>query len=221
MVDFAAARANMVECQVRPNDVTDYRIQWAMGQTPREKFLPRDRQSLAYMGEHVCVGEGRYLLEPRCFSKLLQAAAIDSQEVVLDVGCATGYSSAILAQLAGAVVGLECDAALAKSAGEILAELGIDNAAIMTGDLTRGCPDEGTFDVIFLNGAVEILPEILLTQLKEGGRLATVMAKPEGDHAYLFIKHHHGGREFIDKRVVFDASAPLLPGFEKREEFVF
>ena len=221
MIDFAAARANMVECQVRPNDVTDRRIQKAMGEIPRERFLPRDKQSLAYMGEHVCVGEGRYLLEPRCFSKLLQAAGIDAGEAVLDVGCATGYSSAVMAQLADAVVGLECDQGLARTAGEILAEMGIDNAAVMTGDLALGCPDQGMFDVIFLNGAIETEPDILLSQLKEGGRLATVMASPEGDHAYLFTKTIHDGLEVVDKRVIFDASAPVLPGFWKKEEFVF
>ncbi len=221
MIDFAAARANMVESQVRPNDVTDMRIQQAMARIPREKFLPRPQQSLAYMSEHVPVGEGRYLLEPRCFAKLLQAAGVDASDAVLDVGCATGYSAAVLAQLADAVVGLECDTDLAQTAGAVLAEMGVDNAAVMTADLVGGCPDQGTFDVIFLNGAIEIEPEALLGQLKDGGRLVAVIADPAGDHAYLFTKFVRDGRETIDKRVIFDASAPILPGFEREEKFVF
>jgi len=221
MIDFAAARANMVECQVRPNDVTDMRIQQAMARIPREAFLPRSQQSLAYMGEHVPVGEGRFLLEPRCFAKLLQAARIDPSDAVLDIGCATGYSSAVLADLADAVVGLECDQELARMAGEALAEMGVDNAAVMTTDLAGGCPDQGTFDVIFLNGAIEIEPSTLLDQLKDGGRLVAVLAGKTGNHACLFTKTVHGGEEIIDKQVVFDASSPVLPGFERPEKFVF
>ncbi len=221
MIDFAAARANMVECQVRPNDVTDIRIQQAMARIPREKFLPRAKQSLAYIGDHLSVGEGRFLLEPRCFAKLLQAAEIEPSDAVLDIGCATGYSSAVLAHLADAVVGLECDKELARTAGEVLTEMGVDNAAVITTELARGCPDQGKFDVIFLNGMIEIEPDSLLAQLKGGGRLVTVMGGPAGYYAYLFTKTIHDGRETIDKRVIFDASAPVLPGFERQEEFVF
>ncbi len=222
MIDFAAARYNMVESQVRTNDVTDLRIHKAMAEIPRERFVPKSRQSLAYMDANVPVGEGRVLLEPRCFAKMAQAASIRDGDVVLDIGCATGYSTAVLAALAEAVVALECDAALAEQAGNLLTDMGIDNAAVITGALPAGCPDQGPYDVIFLNGAVEgEVPDALLDQLRDGGRLVAVCLEEGAGHACLYTRAVHAGVPVVGKRAVFDAIVPVLPGFEKEKTFVF
>ncbi|MFP4005064.1 MAG: protein-L-isoaspartate O-methyltransferase family protein, partial [Alphaproteobacteria bacterium] len=160
-MDYRTARLNMVDSQVRTNAVTDRRIIEAMQILPRERFVPRSLRPLAYMGEPLEVAEDRYLLDPRTLSKLIQAAEVEADELVLDVGCVTGYSTAVLAHLAETVVGLEADAALAEEATRLLTDLGIDNTAVITGELAAGAPAQGPFDVIFVNGGVEIVPEPL------------------------------------------------------------
>jgi protein-L-isoaspartate(D-aspartate) O-methyltransferase len=220
MTDFAAARRMMVDCQVRPSDVTDLRLLAAMLDVPRERFVPADKVPLAYMDLDVPVGEGaqpRRLLKPMVLAKLLQAAAIDESSRVLDVGCATGYSSAVLAHLAGSVTALEQDPGLARTAAQTLTALGAGNVTVVQGPLSAGWPGGAPYDVIVLNGATEVRPEALLHQLKDGGRLVCVQGRPPASKAMLYRAFDHE----ISGRAVFDASAPLLPGFAAAPAFAF
>ncbi len=220
MTDFAAARRMMVDGQVRTADVTDPRLLAAMLELPRERFFPEDKAALAYLDLDVPVSEAggtvRCLLKPMVLAKLIQAAGIAATDRVLDVGCATGYSTALLARLVGSVVGLEEDPVLARRATEALAPAGLTNATIVTGPLTRGWPQEGPYDLIVLQGSTEIVPVALFDQLKDGGRLVCVLGRSPGKAMlYRRIEGELSGRP------VFDAAAALLPGFAKRQEFVF
>jgi protein-L-isoaspartate(D-aspartate) O-methyltransferase len=217
MNDFATQRINMVDSQVRPSDVTDRRILRAMLAVPRETFVPDQVKATAYMDEHLALGQGRYLLAPRTFAKLVQLLTIGEDDAVLDVACATGYSTAILATLARRVTGVEENAALAQRAQTALAGLGRANAAVQIGPLTAGAPNEGPFDAILVNGCVADMPDALLDQLKDGGRLAAVRSDGRVGQATVWRRH---GTSF-DAWPAFDAGAPLLPGFEKQPGFVF
>jgi protein-L-isoaspartate(D-aspartate) O-methyltransferase len=215
MSDFAAARRNMVDGQVRTQDVTDLRIIGAMLDVPRERFVPPAKASLAYLDLDIPLGQGaaaRRLLKPMVLAKLIQAAEPEQGDRVLDVACGTGYSSAVLAELAGEVVALEEDAALAAQAEKNLA----GRATVVTGPLIAGWPSGGPYDVILLNGASEIVPQSLFGQLKDGGRLVCVIGASPGK-AMLYLR---SGAE-VGSRPLFDAAAPLLPGFVKAPAFVF
>ncbi len=224
MADLSLQRRNMVESQVRPSDVTDRRIPRAMGVVPREAFVSAARKGLAYLDIDLPIdvpgqtgASGRVLLAPRTLAKLLQLAAVDETDVVLDIGCATGYSSAILGKLAQTVVALEFDTALAQEATRVLQSLGADNVAVVHGDLAAGYPAEGPFDVIVIEGAVAKVPEALLGQLKDGGRLVAILS--DGRTGRAAVWRRTGGA--ISERDGFDASAPFLPGFEPERRFVF
>jgi protein-L-isoaspartate(D-aspartate) O-methyltransferase len=222
MTDFAQARRMMVDGQIRTNDVTDLRLLDAFGEVPRERFVAPRRQAIAYLDLDAPVdgaagGHERRLLKPMVLAKLIHAAAVGERDRVLDVGCATGYSSAILAHVAAAVIALEEDAALAKFAAETLAAIGASNVRVVTGPLSAGWAPEAPYDVIVLNGSTEIVPQTLLGQLKDGGRLVGVVGRPPVAKAIVYRRsgtHVSAHREF-------DAVAPLLPGFAKPAEFVF
>ncbi len=216
-MDFAKARATMVEGQVRTNDVPDKRIQKAMLAVPRELFVPKGRRSLAYMAEGVDMGEGRTLMDPRTFSKLVQALEIKSTDVVLDIACGTGYSTAVLAAMAETVVGLESDEVLVSSATSTLMDLSVDNAAVMTGDVKVGAPDHGPFDAILVSGGVEVVPDAWTDQLADGGRMGVVIVEGRLGRANLYLRTG----DHVSSRIIFDATVPVLPGLERTEEFVF
>jgi protein-L-isoaspartate(D-aspartate) O-methyltransferase len=217
MVDFAQARRTMVDCQIRTSDVTDLHVIAAFLDIARERFVPAARKAIAYLDRDVPVSDTvpRALLKPMVFAKLVQAAEIAATDRVLDVGCATGYSSAVLGKLAASVVALEEDAALARTAAETLA--GARNVAVASGPLRAGWPDDGPYDVIVLQGATEIAPDPLLAQLKEGGRLLAV--RGSGPMGKATIWRMAGAR--ATPQPLFDAAAPLLPGFVKPPAFVF
>jgi protein-L-isoaspartate(D-aspartate) O-methyltransferase len=221
MVDYAAARRMMVDGQVRTADVTDLRILNAMMDLPRERFLTEDKAALAYLDLDLAVNAPgqplRRLLKPMVLAKLVQAAAVGPDDRVLDVGCATGYSTALLGRLGGSIIGLEEDAALAKQAADAVSAAGQPNVRIVTGPLSDGCPTEAPFDVIVLEGAAEVVPETLFDQLKDGGRLVGVLGRGAEGKAMLYRRI--GGE--LSGRAVFDAAATVLPGFAKRAEFVF
>jgi protein-L-isoaspartate(D-aspartate) O-methyltransferase len=220
MFDFAAARRMMVDCQVRTADVTDPRIIAAMLDLPRERFVPERNASLAYLDLDVAVTSGtpaRRLLKPMVLAKLIQAAEIGPQDRVLDVGGATGYSSALLARLAREVLALEEDATLGRHARENLAALGVANAEVVSGPLSAGWPAGAPYDVILVNGAAEVVPERLLRQLAEGGRLVGVVGRPPASKAVRYLSA--GGQ--ASALQIFDAAGPPLPGFAEPPAFVF
>jgi protein-L-isoaspartate(D-aspartate) O-methyltransferase len=220
MVDFAAARRMMVDGQIRTADVTDPRLLAAMLELPRERFFPEEKAALAYLDSDVSVsGPGlpvRRLLKPMVLAKLIQAAEIGETDRVLDVGCATGYSTVLLAQFASLVVGLEEDEILAKQAAETLNAFGAANARIAVGPLARGWPQDALYDAILLQGAAEIMPAGLSDQLKNGGRLAFVFGQGPGK-AMLYRKVNGE----VSGRPLFEAAASALPGFARPAAFVF
>jgi protein-L-isoaspartate(D-aspartate) O-methyltransferase len=216
MIDFVAAREAMVDRQVRTADVTLYPIIEAMLAVPREDFVPPALRPVAYLGGDVPIAPGRVLLDPRVFAKLLDALNPGPSDLVLDLGCGTGYSTAVLARLAEAVIALEEDPALAAEAEALLAAQGVDTAVVQTGPLVAGVPEHGPFDAILVEGAVERLPEAIADQLKPGGRIAAVFATGAGQ-ARLGLRTEQG----ITWRRLFDAAAPVLPGFEATKAFEF
>jgi len=215
MTDFAAARRMMVDGQVRTADVTDLAIIVAMQEIPRERFVPAGSVALAYLDLDLPLGGARRLLKPMVLAKLIQAAKIGPADHVLDAGCATGYGAAVLARIAGNVVALEEDKKLAAVAAEALA--GIPNVALESGKLAAGWPQAAPYDAILLEGATEVVPRALCAQLKDGGRLACVLGSGPGAKAMLYRR---SGEDF-GARPIFDAAAPLLPGFAKPPVFAF
>lgn len=218
MKDFAAARHNMVENQIRTNRVTDPRVIAAMEAIPRERFVPRRLESVAYVDEDMPLAPGRYLMEPLVLARLLQAARIGEGDVVLDIGCASGYSAALIGRLAATVVAVEGDAALNELAIGLLAELDVDNAAVVSGAVNEGYPRQAPYDAIIIDGAVEAIPEAITDQLGEDGRLVAVVTGGGPVGRATLVERLHGG---FSRRTLFDAQVPLLPGFEVEHGFVF
>jgi protein-L-isoaspartate(D-aspartate) O-methyltransferase len=222
-MDFVAARNKMVDGQVRPSDVTDLRILAAMLELPRERFVAPDQVELAYGDIDLPVrGElggraNRSLLRPRTLAKLIQAADIQAQDRVLDVGGTTGYGAAVMSRLGREVVALEEDSALAASARKALGECGIGNVSAVTGDLTAGWAAKAPYDVIMLEGAVEIAPRTLFGQLRDGGRLVCIEGRGQSGKATVYCC----AAGVVSGRPVFDAATPLLPGFARPPAFVF
>lgn len=217
MTDFAAARRNMVDGQVRTADVTDLRILSAMLDIPREQFVPPASAALAYLDLDLPVGEKgtRRLLKPMILAKLIHALELTLRDRVLDVGCATGYGAAVLAHVAGQVTALEEEPALAQAARSALAAR--QNVNVVTGPLTGGWPKGAPYDAIILEGAAETPPDLFLPQLSDGGRLACILGAGPGAKAMLYCRSSNelGGRP------IFDASAAILPGFAKAPVFAF
>ncbi len=216
-MDFATARHNMVEGQIRPNRVTGDRLIGVMAALPREAFVPTEVQGIAYVDEAAPIGDGRYLMAPLVSARLVEAAAPGRDDLALVIGCATGYGAAVLSHLSGTVVALESDAGLANQTAQILTGLGIDNVAVVEGDLQKGYPDQAPYDVIFFDGAVAEVPGEISGQLAEGGRLVSVITGGGAGKAVLITRHRSG----LSSLEVFDATTPLLPGFEPQEAFVF
>ncbi|MCW5697829.1 MAG: protein-L-isoaspartate O-methyltransferase [Bauldia sp.] len=222
MADFAKARRTMVDRQVRTADVTAPRVLAAMAEVPRELFVPRAKRSLAYSDADIEIaapsagGAARYLIEPAILARLVQLAAIGEGDIVLDIGCGTGYGAAVLARLAGAVVALEPDADLAAAATETLIDLGVDNAAVVTAAVDEGYPSAGPYDVILLEGSVESVPPALFDQLKAGGRLVAVIGPGPAGMATLYRKNGD-----VAGRPAFNAPIPPLPCPPPAPTFVF
>lgn len=215
MTDFQTRRVMMVDTQVRPSDVTKFPIIDAMLSIPREVYVPRDKREAAYMGENVVIREGRVVLEPRTLAKLLDALDIHPGELVLDIGCGLGYSSAVIARLADAVVAVEDDAAMAAEAEQTLANESVDNAAVIVGPLSEGAAKHGPYDVITIQGGVEQIPASLLAQLKDGGRIGAVFM--EGALGVARVGYKSDGK--MSWRFAFNAAAPVLSGFAATRAF--
>ena len=216
-MDFELARRKMVASQLRPNEVNDPAVIAAMGSIPREKFLKAAQRQFAYVDEDLAIGGGRVIMEPLVLARLLQLADTQPTDSAMVVAAGAGYSTAVLARLTSSVVGVESDAEFAVQAGRTLAELGVDNAAIVAGPVTAGAPSQGPFDVILINGAVDEVPEALRQQLADGGRLVCVLRQGPVGRGTLITR---AGQAF-GTRQEFDAATAVLPGFERVPGFIF
>ncbi|CAO3418974.1 protein-L-isoaspartate O-methyltransferase family protein [Azospirillum doebereinerae] len=218
MTDFAAARFFMVEGQIRPNKVTDHRLVDVLSETPREAFVPESARGVAYVDDDLPLGNGRYLLEPMVFARMLQYVSVQETDRVLDVGCAGGYSTAVLARLSASVVGLDSDAGLTAQANAALAAQGVVGATVATGPMAEGYAQSAPYDVIVIEGTIPEVPAALAEQLAEDGRLVAIVQDERGvGQARLFQKA--GG--VLSSRILFEAQPHALPGFAKKTPFVF
>ncbi|MGB5903606.1 MAG: protein-L-isoaspartate O-methyltransferase [Xanthobacteraceae bacterium] len=215
--DFVTARQRMVDGQVRTSDVTDPRVTEAMLTVPRETFVPESKVAMAYLDLDLEVGDNRFLQKPVVVARLLQAAEIRSTDTVLVVGCASGYTAALAAKLAQQVHATDPDAGLVARARASLDKLGLTTVSVTVAAPAEGDSAHAPYDVIVLEGATEVVPEHLYGQLKEGGRLVGVFATGNVQRATL-VTHSH---DDFGSRILFDASARLLPGMQRTPEFVF
>lgn len=214
---FESRREAMVDSQILTNKVTDPLLEAALRAVPREAFAPKALRAVAYLDEDLEVGPGRFLMEPMIFARLLQALNLNSEDVVLEVACGAGYGAAVMARLASTVVALDAEGELAERAGEALNEQGIDNVAMVTGDVATGLPEQGPYSAIFFNGAVSAVPDAYFEQLADGGRLVVVERGEGIGRAKLYTRRG----DSVAGRELFDAQIPLLPEFEAEETFVF
>lgn len=215
MTDFAARRTMMVDTQVRPNDVTKFPLIEAMLSIPREEFVPPAKRAVAYSGENLAIGHGRVLLEPRTLAKMVDGLDIQPGDLVLDLACGYGYSSAVIARMAEAVVAIEDHEDMFIEAESRLSDAGVFNVAVLNGPLAEGAPNQGPYDAILIGGAVEEVPAAILDQLKDGGRIAALFL--EGTLGVVRIGHRLNGH--VNWRYAFNAHAPLLPGFSRERGF--
>jgi protein-L-isoaspartate(D-aspartate) O-methyltransferase len=216
-MDYAAARRNMVESQLRPNKVTAPALLDALAAVPRELFVPAPLRGVAYVDEDIPLGRGRFLMEPMILGRLLELAAVRPSDVALVVGAGVGYSAAVLARIAGRVVALESDHELAQRAAHALQGLGVAHVALVESPLADGAARLAPFDVILLDGAVDRVPPAIIDQLAEGGRLVAVIRAAGIGRATLMTRQ----AGILASRVAFDAAVPRLPGFEPAAAFVF
>ena len=216
-MDYELARRNMVESQIRTNKVTNAELLKALEVIPRERFLPPEWAHVAYVDESLPLTAGRYLMEPMVFARLVQLADPKATDRVLVVGSGSGYGAAVLANIVRSVVALESDYGLAARGREQFARLRIDGATQVDGPLTEGWLLKAPYDVILVEGAVEIVPDPLFEQLADGGRLVAVVVTDGIGRATLFDKHN----DVLSHRTIFDASVPVLPGLKRKRGFVF
>ena len=215
MTDYKKRRKIMVDTQIRPSDVTKFPIIDAFLSVPREKFVPDGKRDAAYIGENFQIGHSRVILEPRTLAKLLDALDIQNDELVLDIGSALGYSSAVISLIAEVVIAIEEDSTLASEAEEILSEIGVDSVVVEVNKLEEGAPEHGPYDVIIIQGGVEEIPGSILKQLKNGGRVGAIFIEEGLGTAKIGFKSN----DKINWRYSFNAAAPVLPGFFKQKDF--
>ncbi len=207
----------MVDGQVRTSDVTKYPIISAMLEIPREEFVPKSKRDIAYLGEHIVLRDDRVILDARTLAKMLDCLDIRADELVLDIGSCYGYSTAIIARMAEAVVSLEEIDGMARKAEHILPDVSVDNAITVQGALVDGVPRHGPYDVIVIQGGVEQIPDNLVAQLRDGGRIGVIMIQGVAGEFRIGTRHS----DTVSWNGAFNATAPVLKGFRRPRGFVF
>lgn len=215
MTDFAQRRTMMVDTQVRPNDVTSYPVIDAMLAVPREQFVPESRRDVAYAGENLDIAPGRILFEPRTLGKMMEVLDLQSSDLVLNIAAGYGYTSAVMARIAEAVVAVEEDEMMAAEAQSRLAAQDVFNVVVVTAPMAEGCKSQAPYDAMLIEGAIEDLPAGLADQLRDGGRIVALFR--EDNLGVVRVGRKVDGR--LNWRFCFNAGAPLLPGFEKQRGF--
>jgi len=216
-MNFDTARRNMISSQVCVSDVSDPLVVRAMAKIPREKFVPKQLESLAYVDEDLSVGNGRHIMEPMVLARLLQLADVKSTDRAMVICAGTGYSAAVLGHMASSVVALESHSAMNEKATKTLLELGLHNVTVIDGDVTKDYAAQGSYDVILVDGAIQEVPTEAIARLADGGRLVTVIKKSAVGRATLFTRLG----DVISHREDFDANVPVLPEFLRVQEFCF
>ena len=210
-------RIAMVDNQIRPADVTNYKLLRAFLEIPREIFFDIDQASLAYAEAELVVGKNRKSMTPRSFARLAEVTNVKAGDEVLFIGAGSGYEVAVISKLCDSVIALESSAAIGKSAEQKFAEQSVDNAVLVNGKLEAGAEATGPYDVVIFNGAIETVPSQILDQVKDGGRVAYIQSVEGVNAAYVMIKNG----DHWAKRFEFNAAAPMLPGFKEKDNFVF
>ena len=219
MTDFALARRNMVDSQLRPNKVTNVSLLAAIGELPRERFLPDAVRSVAYADDDVPLGGGRFLMEPMVLARLIQTLQPKPDDRALVVAAGRGYGATLLARLVKSVTAVESDPGLAAAAAQIAKDLSIEGIQWSSGALEQGAPGFAPYDIILIEGAVRQVPSAILEQMAQGGRLAAIVAGPPGAMGVAEIFLKEGG--VASGRPLFEAGTPLLPGFAPPPRFTF
>ncbi|MAH83353.1 MAG: hypothetical protein CBB68_03200 [Rhodospirillaceae bacterium TMED8] len=217
-MDFGSARQNMVDCQILPNNVSDPRIVDGLLRLPRENFVSADYKGVSYVDDALPLGDGRFLMEPMIVGRLLEELDLRSEDIALCIGCASGFVPALLASIVSAVVAVESNKSLAERASTTFESLSLDNIALIDGPLQDGHLKQAPYDIIIFDGAVEEVPEQIINQLAEDGRLTAVVNQGRSVGRAHLMTCHNG---VVSGRDVFDANTPKLPGFEKRRLFRF
>ncbi|AIQ93781.1 MULTISPECIES: protein-L-isoaspartate O-methyltransferase [Methylobacterium] len=217
MIDYAQARRMMVDCQLRTFDVNDNTVLDAFDTVPREDFVPKGREPFAYIDQTLSLGEAggetRCMPAPMVVARMIQALRIRPGVAALDVATGTGYAAAVMAQLGAQVTALESVPDLAEAARTRLGA----SAQVIEGPIAAGAPKQGPFDVILINGRVEVRPQALLNQLKDDGRLVCVFGPHRNAKVTLFVR----AGDAFGARPLFDASLPGLEAFAAEAGFAF
>lgn len=220
MQEYQAARENMVDSQIYTMGVVSAGVLDAFRTIRREEFVPADKRAVAYTDEDLYLGHGRALMEPVTQARLIQALAPVPTDKAMDVGCATGYSSAILASLCAKVIAVEPNTNFLAESQKNWARLGYGNIVAYNASFSDGCEQDAPYDLILVNGSVAKIPPSLVDMLGKGGRMAVIVKTPTDKigRAVLVTKDSNG---IVGQRVMFDAAVPYLPGHEPANEFVF
>lgn len=207
----------MVDCQIHPQGVVSAELLDAYETMPREEFLPEDKRGIAYIDEEISLPNGRFLMDASTHARLVQTLDLTPDHAVLDIGDSTGYSAAILSKLAGTVIALDDMDDFVAQAESKWNTLGCSNIVAFGSGMRAGLEKHAPYDAIIINGAVSFVPQTILQQIKDGGRLVVVL-KPEQGAQGKAVLYVRTGDVFSD-RVLFDSFLPYLPGFEAKNDF--
>lgn len=215
---FARARRNMIDNQLRPNQVLDPRVLGAMDAVPRELFLPKPLRGIAYSDDDIHLPDGGHLIEPLTFARMVQAADIQPSDVVLVIGCDTGYCAAVVAQLAATVIALQANDGMAARMQKALDEQMVGTAVVaVEAEPIEGCPDQAPFDAILVLGSLTSLPDGLTTQLAPSGRLVAIIRQGRIGRLSLWTKVG----DVLGRRELADVAIPALPAAHTPPRFAF